>query len=171
CAWAVPGSTAAPSKLAQVMPTSKCLAFIVVPPFGSRPARRASVFCIRLIRLHRAAISEPWRSPQSENGPYLAPSVRKRPHPQFLLGNLPQPGKAGRLRNQEKHDQSAHDHKCDVLNGRRMQGETEFGRHETKDNGQDVDTGRAKERAEQTAQTANNDHEQDREALIDIEDG
>ena len=39
-----------------------------------------------------------------------APSVGKRPHPQFLLPDLPQPRQAVRLDDQEEDDQRADDH-------------------------------------------------------------
>src|SRR5262249_35933313 len=30
--------------------------------------------------------------------------IRERPHPQFLLGDLPQPGQAGRIDDQKQHN-------------------------------------------------------------------
>src|SRR5262245_19128891 len=114
--------------------------------------------------------SEPWPPPWS-NWVYFAPSVRKRPHPQFLLANLPQAGKACRLGNKEEYDQGTCNHERQMFNRCGVQRQTKLGRHETQNNRQDVDQRRPEKGAQQAPEASNNDHEQDTEALIDREHG
>src|SRR6266496_5877712 len=47
-----------------------------------------------------------------------APSVRERPHPEFLLANLPQPREAVRLDDQEENDEDTDHHELEMLDGR-----------------------------------------------------
>src|SRR5215831_20525949 len=99
-----------------------------------------------------------------------APLVGERPHPQFLLANLPQPGKPGRFDDQKQHDQCADDHELDVLNRRGMHGYAEFRRQITQHDRQNENERGAKERPGQAAETTDDDHEENKEAQIDVED-
>src|ERR1041385_6225867 len=101
CAWGA-GATA-PSRPAHASAKSTRLAFITFLP-GSilrRPDRPA------------AAPFGPHPAPRDAAGgnwSYFASLIRKRPHPQFLLSDLPQPRQPGRLDDQEEQDQRADHH-------------------------------------------------------------
>src|SRR5262245_24493210 len=95
------------------MPTKICLAFICVPPFV-HARRRTSGFWTSPRPVGRRAIFGPMAAAMVGNWVYFALSIRKRPHPQFLLADLPQAGKACRLGNEKKHDQSTRNHEGQV---------------------------------------------------------
>src|SRR5688500_11448584 len=94
-------------------------------------------------------------------------SVRERPEPQLLLGDLPEPGEAVGLDNQDKDDQAAEDHQLEVGHqsmrdldvegmGGPAGGDVEHDRKQGDERG-------AEERAEDRADAADDDHEQDAE--------
>ena len=59
----------------------------------------------------------PGRLARGGNCPSVHHQYGKRPHPQFLLRDLPQPREAVRLDDQEEDDQRADDHELQVLDG------------------------------------------------------
>src|SRR4029077_20766552 len=79
------------------------------------------------------------RNAAGGNWSYPASLIRKRPHPQFLLADLPQPRQPGRFDDQEEQDQRADDHEAEMLDGCRMDRDAELRRHETQDDRQHVD--------------------------------
>src|SRR5262245_4355093 len=108
----------------------------------------------------------PWHGgdsglPSSMNSCKCALSIRKRPHPQFLLPDLPKPCQASRFGNQEENDQSTNDHESQVLNCRGIKRHAEELRGKAQDDRQSPDEGSAEERAHQAAQSADDDHKQD----------
>src|SRR5262245_61477538 len=99
------------------MPTNICLAFIAfLPSFTPGGARLVSR--PRPVRSGRGAIFGTMAAAMVGNWAHFALSIRKRPHPQFLLADLPQAGKACRLGDKKEHDQGARNHECQVLNCR-----------------------------------------------------
>src|SRR5260221_14141061 len=97
----------------------------------------------------------------------IAPLMRERPEPQLLLGDLPQPGQAVRLDDQEEDDQAAEDDGLGVGHERvrylypqrglqRLGGQVQQDREEGNE-------GRSQEGAEDRAHAADDHHEEDAE--------
>src|SRR3546814_1696146 len=85
--------TAADASLADV---------IVSLPFSSGPVRPIP-------------LRAPWKPTRA--GPAMPgrpASVRERPAPELLLADMPEPGEAGRLDDQEEDDQRTEDHELDM---------------------------------------------------------
>src|SRR5262245_51201337 len=75
-------------------------------------------------------------------------SVRKRPQPQLLLRDLPEPREPVRLDDEEEHDQRAEDHELELLGQRDRQLDAHRVRRVGQEYGQQQDEGRAQERPE-----------------------
>src|SRR5690606_32562919 len=105
CATAAVGIAAPPIRTATAAPMAKCLRRIAFLPLVS-PARKAGR-CFPLSGCPPAGfVSE------------CALSVGERPHPQFLLADLPEPRQPKRLYDQEKDDERSDHHELDVFDGR-----------------------------------------------------
>src|SRR5262249_22149234 len=94
-------------------------------------------------------------------------SMRERPQSQLLLGDLPKSGEPVRLDDEEEDDESAEDHDLELLlqgNGHRhAEGMGGVGQQD----GDEHDEGGAQKGAEDTAQTADDDHEEHQERHVD----
>src|ERR671930_1182390 len=67
----------------------------------------------------RATVSRPSASVVNFLMVASSPSMRERPQPQLLLGDLPQPGQAAGLDDQKKDDEPAEGHQLDLFLERR----------------------------------------------------
>src|SRR5687768_7524111 len=105
--------------------------------------------------------------PPQERGVSIARSIawsmRERPQPQLLLGDLPEAGKAVRLDDEEEDDEPAEDDELQV--GHRgvrdldSDGVRQPPRSEVEEDGKERDEGRPEEAAEDRAHAADDDHE------------
>src|SRR5688572_19663433 len=105
--------------LAQAAPRTRCLNCITsLPSFMPAAAANRAGF-LRSRRLMPPGFSSARRAIPARGGncSECAPSVRKRPHPEFLLADLPQPREAVRLDDQEENDQHADHHELEMLDG------------------------------------------------------
>src|SRR5215212_11600927 len=112
---ALAGTAATTVDATSAVPSRRCLSFIrVLPscsadfPAGSGPA----------LVFGRIAFS-------------FARLIRERPHPEFLLADLPQPREAVRLDDQAEDNQRSDDHKLQLLHGGWMQRQANCGREYT----------------------------------------
>src|SRR5437870_10163437 len=96
-------------------------------------------------------------------------SMGEWPEPQLLLRDLPEPGQAARLDDQEEDDQSAEDHQLDLLLERDGQSESDRMRRVTQDDRDQHDERGAEEGPHDAAQAADDHHEQDEERDADVE--
>src|SRR5262245_30943856 len=95
--------------------------------------------------------------------------VRKRPHPQLVIGELPHAGQAMGLDDQEQDDEGTEDHQLDLLEQADGQPEPDQMRRIGQEDGHQHDEGGAQEGAEDAAQAADDDHEQHQEREVDVE--
>src|SRR5689334_18401902 len=147
----------APIKLAVAAPRTRYFKRIVFLPCESAGALRAGFF--HYVPSVARGISWPGLVPGRGTGPECALSIWERPHPEFLLSDLPQPGKTGRLGDQEQNNERSQHHKVDVLERGRGHGNAGRLLKHTQNNRQAPDQGRPEERAEQAAEPADDHHE------------
>src|SRR5947209_3894161 len=96
-------------------------------------------------------------------------SVGKRPEPQLLFGDLPEPRQPARLDDEKDDDQAAEHHQLDLLLERYRKPEPErVGRVAEDDRDQD-DERRAEERAQDAAEAADDHHEEHEKRDADVE--
>src|SRR5437660_11103158 len=96
-------------------------------------------------------------------------SVGKRPEPQLLFRDLPEPRQPARLDDQKEDDQAAEHHQLDLLLERYRKPEPErVGRVAEDDRDQD-DERRAEERAQDAAEAADDHHEEHEKRDDDVE--
>src|SRR5258708_2049843 len=95
--------------------------------------------------------------------------MREGPQPQLLLADLPEPGEAARLDDEEEYDEAAEDDLLQV--GHEIDGddEAELRRHVLQEDRQQHDEARAQERSQDAAEAADDDHEKDVEGGVDVE--
>src|SRR5215467_2356791 len=161
-ALAVTGAKDSPATTVKAVPSNRRRNRICLPPFDLFGGMTACHFST-LARSRRPAPS------RQGFGSDCASLIWERPHPQFLLGNLPQPREASWFRDQEEHDQRADDHELDVLNCCRVNWDAKLRRKIAKRDRHNEDQGGAEKRAGQTPKSSNDNHEENEEAQIDIE--
>ena len=142
------------------------LAFIVFLP-SFTPGGATSGLCNSPVRFGRKAIFGAMASAMVGNWVNLALSIRKRPHPEFLLADLPQAGKSRRLDDQKERRSAL----PVIMNAgarlwQRAAAGREFAAARRMMIGKHPNQGRAEEGAHQAAQAADNDHEQDRKLSL-----
>src|SRR3989454_2275171 len=96
-------------------------------------------------------------------------SMGEWPESQLLLRDLPEPGQAVRLDDQEEEDQSAEDHQLDLLLERNRKPEPDRVRRVAQDDRNEHDERGAEEGAQDAAPAADDHHEQDEERDADVE--
>src|SRR6267142_6023690 len=96
-------------------------------------------------------------------------SVRERPQPQFLLGDLPEPRQPLGFHDQKEDDESAEDHQLDLLLQRHRQPHPDEMGHVGQEDRHQQDEAGAEERAQDAAEAADDDHEQHEERERDVE--
>src|SRR5206468_4316427 len=96
-------------------------------------------------------------------------SIREGPDAQFLLPDLPESRQSEGLDDQEKNDQGSGDHIGQMFHRRGPDRQSERLGGGADDDRQDVDQGRAEERADQATKPADDYHEKQDERLIYIE--
>src|SRR6267378_6969814 len=79
----------------------------------------------------------------------IARLIRKWPHPELLLADLPQPGEAARLDREEEDDQGANDHQLNVFDGCSANRHTEGVGQAAQHDRQTPDQGGAEKRTDQ----------------------
>src|SRR5215468_9118736 len=142
----------------------------------TKVAPRANLWIRIAFLLARSALRRAWPllgsafvPARPELLPEYAPSVGVGPHSELLFGELPQPRQSVRLDDQEEDDEGTHDHELQVLDGGRVDGDAESLGSRTQEHRQSPDEGCAHERANETAEPADDHHEQDEKGLIDVE--
>src|SRR5437763_16306527 len=95
--------------------------------------------------------------------------MRERPEPQLLLADRPKARQAVRLDDQEKDDKRAEDHRLQI--GHQIDRNLTPGEalRVVEKNRQEHDESGAEERAEDAAESADDDHKQDLERAVDFE--
>src|SRR6185436_18645138 len=101
--------------------------------------------------------------------PLMCGSVRKRPQPQLLLPDRPEPREAVRLDDEEEDDEGAENHDFDVRDHRGGQRHAQPRRQLVQHQRQDDDEGCAQERSEDRAETADDHHEEQLERAVHVE--
>src|SRR5258708_21863144 len=92
--------------------------------------------------------------------------IRKRPQPELLLADLPEPRQPPRLDDQEEDDEAAEDHGLQVAHGVDGDLEAEHARRVVEEDRQQHDEAGAEERAQYAAQPADDNHEEDLERAV-----
>src|SRR5450631_4007069 len=156
----------APTRLATATPRTICFKRIM-----SLPCASAGAWSPRPLHPPLDEEGYPSRALRPGRGNCLkcALSIRERPHPEFLLPDLPKPGQASRLRDQEENDEYSQRYEVDVLEGRRGHREAQRTPNQAQHDGQTEYQGGAEERTEQAAEAADDDHKQNEKRLIDAE--
>src|SRR5260221_615220 len=95
--------------------------------------------------------------------------MRKRPEPQLLLSDLPEPRQAARLDDEEKHDKPAEDHVLEIGQHVDRYGKSEPQSGAIEEKRRQDEKGGAEERAEDAAEAADDHHEENLERAVDVE--
>src|SRR6266498_859943 len=95
--------------------------------------------------------------------------VGKRPQPELLFGDLPEPGEPIGLDHQKEDDERSEDHQLDLLLQGHRHGQPDQVRGVGEKDGDEHDEGGPQEGSEDTSETSDDDHEEDEERQVDVE--
>src|SRR5580700_3951520 len=159
----------APSVTASAAPTARCFLRITFLPLDRAAACRCRYSLTPAARLSGLHPPPSPCGPGGGTDAQYAPSIRKGPHAQLLLADLPQPRQPVRLKDEEYDDERADDHGGQVIDLRRRERKPQLRQHEPQDDRKNIDQRRAEVRPREAPEPADDHHEQNAEALTDVE--